>query len=154
MLASNWGHFMKLSKTRLIKIAVYISCLAALLVGGYLLLSMIRSHACITETRKTISNLSGFNFEITETNCDTLAKEGWITIFASRVGENRKTLLFEYDGDDDPLPDIRVSYDHNITISIPVVASIHTQHRKWKYGTIEYKIGRIAFPSVEKKNVD
>jgi hypothetical protein len=141
---------MKPSEALLRKAIVLIPCLIVLLVGGRLMLAMFRARACITEIRKTIPDLSGFNFEITQTNCDTLAKEGWISIFASKAGENKKVLLFEYDGDDYPLPDIKVSNDHNITISIPVIASVHVQRHKWQYGAIDYKIGRIAFPSVGK----
>lgn len=139
---------MKLKKTLLKRTAVSILCLIVLLAVGYLLLGMIRSCGIIRETREKIVNLSGFDFEIIETNCDRLAKEDWITIFASKAGENRKTVLFEYvpNSYDDPLPVIRVSGDHNITISIPAISSIRVQHFKWQHGSIDYEIGHIDFP--------
>ena len=144
---------MKISK-RLLKIAaVSILCLILLVAIGYLLLGTIRSWGIITETRDKIENLSGFNFEIIETNYDRLAKEDWITIFASKVGENKKTVLFEYDPGSyyDLLPTIRVSGDHNITISIRAISSIRFQRHKWQYGSIDYEISHINFPSVEKE---
>ena len=139
---------MKISKRLLRITAISISCLIVLVVAGYLLLDMIRSRGTTTETREKIVNLSGFNFEIIETIPGGIAKMDWISIFASKVGENRKTLLFEYDPGSyyDLLPTIQVSSDHNITISIPAISSIRVQHFKWQYGSVDYEIGHIDFP--------
>ena len=139
---------MKASK-RLLKIMIVsASALIVLVVVGYLLLDMIRSRGTTTETREKIVNLSGFNFEIIETIPGGIAKMDWISIFASKVGENRKTLLFEYDPWSyyDLLPTIRVSSNYNITISIQAISSIRVQHFKWQYGSVDYEIGHIDFP--------
>ena len=132
------------------------SALIVLVVVGYLLLDMIRSRGTTTETRQKIVNLSGFNFEIIETIPGGIAKQDWITIFASKVGKSKKTVLFEYDPGNyyDLLPTIRVSSDQNITISIQAISSIRVQHFKWKYGSIDYQIGHIDFPSVKEDKRD
>ena len=144
---------MKLSKTLLKRTAALISCLIVLIVVGYLLLDMIRSRGTTTETRQKIVNLSGFDFEIIETIPGGIAKMDWISIFASKVGENRKTLLFEYDPGSyyDLLPTIRVSSNHNITISIQAISSVRVQLFKWQYGSVDYEIGYIQFPRVQEQ---
>jgi hypothetical protein len=52
-------------------------------------------HMCITETRKRLPNVSGFDFEISETDCSTLGEDASISVFASKSGQTGKTLLFK-----------------------------------------------------------
>jgi len=106
----------------------------------------------------TIPNLSGTEFEFTYTNCDTLAKEEAIRIYASRAsvkGEsflwrlsNRNALLFNYDPGrpDGLLPTVVSSGNNRILISIPEVSSILFQSRKWKNLSIDYDVGHITYP--------
>jgi hypothetical protein len=109
---------------------------------------MIISVACITETKWAQDNLSGFNFEISETDCDTFGSSLSVSIFASKVGESSKSLLFKYDPGSYPypLPKISVSDDQKITVSIPVISSIYEQQHNWRYGSVNYKIGNIKYP--------
>jgi hypothetical protein len=41
----------------------------------------------------TFENISGFDFAVTDTDCDIIAKEHWFTVVASRAGQRRETLL-------------------------------------------------------------
>src|SRR6266481_5628354 len=64
-------------------------------------------YACMTTVHQRIAGLSGFDFEISETDCDVLAKDAATSIFVSKTGERKKTLLFKY-----------VPPDHGISPSI------------------------------------
>src|SRR5215472_4432436 len=51
--------------------------------------------ACVTETRSTIS-VAGLDFQIEETDCDTLAKDASISVYGFNEAGREKTLLFRY----------------------------------------------------------
>ena len=58
---------------------------AILLMGiAYVFLAAIglvpTPYTCMTETKTRITNLSGGDFEITDTGCDTLAKEEFVSV--------------------------------------------------------------------------
>src|SRR5262249_19255726 len=53
--------------------------------------------ACITETHRNISGVSGFDFEISKTDSSTIGEDASISVFASRSRQARKVLLFKYD---------------------------------------------------------
>ena len=62
----------------------------------YLLLATVglapTPYDCITETRGRISGVSGFDFEISETDCDTLAKDA--AIISSRPDPVKQERFF------------------------------------------------------------
>src|SRR5579863_3055944 len=111
--------------------------------------------ACATETIITIPNLSGMEFEVTYTNCDTLAKEEAISVYVSTAAanresllsrwSNRKTILFRYDpgGSDIAPPSIKAAGKDRVLISIPEVSSVLLENRKWRNVSIDYEIGHI-----------
>jgi hypothetical protein len=111
---------------------------------------------CMTEELKTIPNLSGMRFEVTYTNCDTLAKEEEVTVYVSRApvkGEslaarwsNRKTPIFRYVPGRLGAPSIEASGDDRILISIPDISSVYRQVRTWQNVHIDYSIGHIYYP--------
>jgi len=103
--------------------------------------------ACITETRQKIANLSGFDFEISETDCDAIAKTASVSVFVSTAGRNEKALLFEYDPyPTGPLPSIVVFDQGNISISTSDISEVIFQACKWKNSSIAYDIGNIEYP--------
>lgn len=114
--------------------------------------------ACVQEELASIPNLSGMSFQITYTNCDTLAKQEAISVYASTTasrGESwfekwlhRKTLLFRYDpsGRDKTLPSISATRRDRVLISVPEVSSILFQRPKWQNVSIDYRIERIDYP--------
>lgn len=112
--------------------------------------------SCITETQKEIHNLAGADFSVEYTNCDTLAKDEAIRVFASRpvgapiVGKwlKKKTLLFWYDPGSygAALPTLTAPQPGRILIAIPGVSSIEVQKRQWNGRQIDYEVGHIDYP--------
>jgi hypothetical protein len=114
--------------------------------------------ACLTETKMKIANLSGMDVDVTYTNCDTIAKEEFVSVYASpAIGReeslfarllNRRTLVFRYDPGrpDDLLPLIKAVGDNRILISNPGVSEVFYQTLKWKSVSIDYDIGLIKQP--------
>jgi hypothetical protein len=143
---------MKSAKALFRKVAVWLACIIVPLGVVYLFLAAVglawTPYTCIKETRQKISNLSGFDFEISETDCSTFGETASISIFVSTAGGHEKALLFKYGPEDDGqlLPSIVVSDRGNISISISEVADIVSQQRKWKNSSIYYYIGSVQFP--------
>ena len=105
-------------------------------------------NACLTMEHQRISNVSGFDFEISETDCDLVAKDAAISVFISKAGQSKKTLLFKYVPPGyGTLPSITAIDDHTIKISIWRVPVIFCRKEKWQTLTIEYAIGVIDYPS-------
>jgi hypothetical protein len=114
-----------------------------------ILLWLFVGGACITETREKFSNISGFNFEVIETDCDLIAKDASISVLVSRGARTRQTLLFKYDpgGAPVPLPVIRLVGANSVRISVPRVSSLFYRTDHWETLSIDYDIGAIEFPA-------
>ena len=109
-------------------------------------------YTCITEIHGKVSSLAGFDFEISETNCDTLANDAAISVFASKPGQPHKTLLFKYDpGGGDPDPVITSIGQHTVQISVPRISSVFFRRDGFKGLSVVYKIDKIDYPDVEAK---
>ena len=108
-------------------------------------------NACLTETHKKIIDLSGLDFEISETNCDVIAKEDWVDVSVARTGWGGKTLLFRYDPGhpDNPLPTISRPDPRTIHIAIPWVSEILLRQYTWQGMAVTYDIGRVEYPAPE-----
>jgi hypothetical protein len=142
--------------TRAKKLAAYVAVVITTLVGGvYGLRAWLMSGAEITETRMEIANLSGAQFQVTDTDYDALAKEEWVSIYVAAAGDShfarlihRKTLLFQYDpwSYDAAMPTITSLGPHRIQISVPRVSSIRFKRADWKNLSIDYKIGFVEYP--------
>jgi hypothetical protein len=77
-------------------------------------------NACLTETRETITDLSGLDFLVSETNCDVIAKTDQISIYISKTGEKKWDLILKYDpATDRGAPDFDVDQKGAILVSIP-----------------------------------
>ena len=108
------------------------------------------AHICITEHIGRIPNRSGFDFEISETDCDTLAKDAAISIFASKVGQTRRTLLFKYDpAGVNPYPAITSIDRHSIQVTVPRVSEVIFQRNDLEGLSVTYDIGAIDYPTKE-----
>jgi hypothetical protein len=146
---------MKPSRAFFRKAAVYLGCIMVPLGSAYLILASVglapTPYTCITETRKKIPNLSGFDFEITETDCSTLGEDASISVFVSKAGGNTKTLIFKYGpAVDGLLPSIVMHNEGNLSISIPIVSDVVFQEHKWQNISIAYNIGHIDYQDVKK----
>jgi hypothetical protein len=149
------GAAMKPSRAFFRKAAVYLACIMVPLGSAYLILAAVglapTPYTCITETRKKIPNLSGFDFEITETDCSTLGEDASISVFVSKAGDNTKALLFKYGpAVDDLLPSLVVHNESNLSISIPIVSDVRFQEHRWRNMSIDYNIGHIDYPDLKK----
>jgi hypothetical protein len=113
--------------------------------------------SCITETEAKISDVAGWDFEVEDTNCDTLVKDEAVRVFAIRSETNqsswgrifaRRRLVFQYDpGDQDELvPAIRVTGKGSVLISIPRVSYIYERNKSVGGTAVVYDIKRIDYP--------
>lgn len=105
--------------------------------------------ACTTEVKRQIHLPSGVNFEISETDCDLLAKDVGMSVLASEKGDWRQTLLFKFTPiDETELPDIKVDAQHaTILISIDAIGDVFSHLDHWRGMAIKYDIGHIYYPS-------
>jgi hypothetical protein len=113
---------------------------------------------CQAEERLRIDDPAGFRLEVEYKNCDTLAKEESISVYATKVASessglfsrwrDQRTLLFRYDPGrwDSPLPSITRPSQSEILISVPEVSSIGYQNREWEKMSVNYAIGRVDYP--------
>jgi len=106
------------------------------------------SGACITETKQKISNLSGFDIEMSETDCSTLGEDAAVSVFIAKTGEKRKTLLFKYGPASymSLLPTISLPTPDVLLIAVPEVSDVIFQMEKWRNLSIDYDIGLISYP--------
>jgi hypothetical protein len=114
-------------------------------------------HLCEVEQVSNYENLDGIKLEVTDTDCDLLTKDEFVTVFASDASvkgrwffydwRSRRKPVFRYDRGrfDDPLPSIKRSAAGTILISVPKVSSIGLQIRKWGNKSIDYEIGHIDY---------
>ena len=124
------------------------------LIAAYLWLAMVglapTPFDCTTEVRGRTFAVSGFDFEISETYCDTIAKTAAISVFASRPGKEKKVLLFKFvPAYKDLLPVITQLDPHSVRISIAEISSLFLSRTKLKGLNVNYKIDVIDYPNNE-----
>ena len=104
-------------------------------------------YTCITEVRGQIAGVSGYDFEISETDCDVLAKDAATSVFISRAGQTKKTLLFKYVPPGyDAIPSITAADEHTVQISIWRVPQILCRKDRWPTLAFRYVIGVVEYP--------
>ena len=114
----------------------------------YLSFAYLRPFDCPTEVHQKIIGLSGFDFEISETDCDVLAKDAMTSVFVSKAGRTKKTLLFKYVPPGfDAIPTIASLDEHTVQISIRRVPTIFCRKEKWQTLTVKYDIGVVDYPA-------
>jgi hypothetical protein len=117
----------------------------------YLLLAAIglapTPQTCITETHEKISGISGFDFEISETNCSTLGEDASISVFAYKSEQTKGTLLLKYGpAGVDPLPHITSVDQHTVQISISRVSDLLFRRDSLNGLSVNYDIGVVDYP--------
>jgi hypothetical protein len=110
--------------------------------------------ARITEDRGKVSDISGFDFEFSETACDVIAKDDAITVFISRPGAANKAAVFKYDPGSDELPVVTSVDRHTVLISLRSVSSIFFRKHSWADLAITYNIGDIHYPDRDPGRID
>lgn len=125
----------------------WVVILFPLVVVVYVLVAAVAG-GCLSEQRWAAHDLGGYDFVVSEEDCDFIAKEAFVRVLAAKTGDSRRVVLFEYVPSDypDPLPEISVS-GSRIKISISKVNAVNLNLRHWRWGDIDYEVGRIEFPS-------
>jgi hypothetical protein len=126
--------------------------LAVTLGAIYLLLVTVglapTPHTCITEIHKRFFDVSGFDFEISETDCSTLGEDASISVFASKSGQTKKTLLLKYGpAGVDPLPVITSVDQHTVQISVSRISDLLFHLDNWEGLSVNYNIGVVDYPA-------
>jgi hypothetical protein len=149
-----------MSRSAQIAVGMVVAALVLSATAGAAFL-LLRRNACTKEVLG-ITNVSNTRFVIERSDCDVLAKDEFISVYATKLPAsplwgtlgwfNRRSLLFRYDpGDDDhPLPSITVLGKEQIRIAVPKVSSIVVQNRTWNGESITYAVGSTYFPNVSK----
>lgn len=104
---------------------------------------------CLTDVHERIFDLSGFDYEVSETGCSALAHDDAISVSVSKVAQRqrRKILLFKYvPAGVTGLPVIIPIDEHTVQISISRVSSLFCRTDKWDALTVKYDIGVIDYP--------
>jgi len=116
--------------------------------GPFVVLGLLMAPgACITESRGKIVNVAGYDFEISETSCDLIAKDDAVSVLISKTGHQSQTAIFKYDPGRYLPPEIRATGAHSVQISIPSISSEFFRKDKWEDLSIEYDLGQIDYPS-------
>jgi hypothetical protein len=103
--------------------------------------------ACISTTMSRIS-VAGLRFQVEDTDCDTLAKEEWVSVYGFADTGRGRTLLFKYSPASYhlPLPTIDVPDQRTIIIAIPIVSSVYVKLESWNNHSIRYNVDHIDYP--------
>jgi hypothetical protein len=102
------------------------------------------------------ADVGGVAFEVVETNCDTLAKDDWISVYVWRNDKGRplplvpkapkqKTLIFEYDGWPN-LPSISVDDENRVLVSVSSLSEVGCESPSWGDVSFRYAIGHEYYP--------
>jgi hypothetical protein len=112
--------------------------------------SALQSHFWPVETLARLSGIAGFDFEISETGCDVIAKESWINVYASTPGQIGKALLFEYvPAGTGPIASVTAVGEHAVKISVPWISSEHFRRHRWRQLAVTYDIGTVDYPDTD-----
>jgi hypothetical protein len=106
------------------------------------------SSSCTTQTRRTFYNMSGFNFVVSETDCDSMGRQTWISVLVARGGRAPKNLLLQYVPVeyDVPYPVVRQKGANAFRISVPAISTLMYRRDRWETLSIDYDIGDIDHP--------
>jgi hypothetical protein len=130
-------------------LAIFAFPIAPFVVFGGAFYILYAVNACITEVKSEGISRSSLSFQITETYCSTLGEDAAVSVYGLNEAGGGRTLLFKYGpaSDDLPLPEIDVSDQHTITITVPIVSDVFVQLGRWDNRPIRYNIGHIDYPS-------
>ena len=112
---------------------------------------------CNTETQANFENVAGWDFEVEDSSCDTLAKDEEVRLFAissqaknSRLGRlfARRKLIFAYDPGTTGVNGLTVQpKDSNqILISLSKASSVIKKERTLGELVVDYDIQQIEYP--------
>ena len=111
------------------------------------------TQTCMTETRATVHNLAGFDFEVVEVDCDMFAHDASLTVFALKParGPRERATLIRYDPGGDDAPVIRSPAPGVVEIAIHEISSMFFCRNHIAGLEVHYTIGHIYYPSGDDK---
>jgi hypothetical protein len=92
---------------------------------------------CIDEVRKSVRTQIA-SFDIIETDCDTLAKEATISIYAKSLDGKHHTLILRFDPSTDDLPGIAAVSSDRVAITVPGASDVQTRRDAWNGIRFDY----------------
>lgn len=99
---------------------------------------------CTAEARERFANVSGFDFEVSETDCDTVAKDASISV---QDGPHEQNSALKYGPTGvNALPVITSVGPHEVQISIPRISDLIFRRDKLADLSVTYRIGVIEYP--------
>ena len=114
----------------------------------YLPLAFLRglviTTACFTEVLAEARGVSGFDFEVSETDC-------WhspaVSVYVLKPGRSKKTRLFQYTRlrNTDPPAVVTSAGEHAILISLSRASTLDCRRDTWKALTVRYDIGPVKY---------
>jgi hypothetical protein len=129
------------------------------LIGGafvlgflYLPLALLRglliSTGCFTEVLAEVRGVSGFDFEVSETDC-------WhspaVSVYVLKPGRTKKTRLFQYTRlrNTDPPAVITSTGEHAVLISLSRARTLDCRRDTWKELTVRYDVGSVKHTGID-----
>lgn len=113
-------------------------------------------NACSTETKLVVRNVAGLDFRVEDSDCDTFAKEDFVSVYVwdsrrdhswFRRLTDGKELLFRYypENWDSPIPSITAESSTAAVISVRRLNAIIIQKTGWNGTEVIYRIGEIDY---------
>ena len=110
-------------------------------IGLYWLIALGTYSGCFTDVLGKVSGLSGFDFEISETDC-------WhnpaVSVFVSKAGHSTKSRLIEYYRGKNPPPAITLVGKNTVQISLQKPDDIFCWRETWGPLKIRYEVVSVA----------
>jgi hypothetical protein len=101
----------------------------------------LSSFFCITTPIGRVSGVLGFDFEVSETDCDVIAKDAAVSVFASKPGGMQRILVLKYDPNEpQSMPRITVVDENTIQITVLGTSYVFFQRGDLDGLSIRYNI--------------
>ena len=83
---------------------------------------------CLAEAVGNAVNVSGFDFEFEEVDCDVIAKDSAMIVYVSRHGARQRFALVKYVGD---LPAVTSTGPGQVRIALGPISTLFFRHEAW-----------------------
>ncbi len=101
-----------------------------------------------TDTLLVIHGLAGADIDVTRTDEDILAKQYFVSVWATPAGQSApRTLLIQYEPEVDEVPSIIENARGDIVVLIRCASSVACQSHTWNGRRLRYAIGSISYAS-------
>jgi hypothetical protein len=118
---------------------------------------LLRRAVCIDDPPAEFINVAGGDFEIIQSDCDSLAKEEFVNVYVRPARANRnflqslfdkKNRVFSYDPGtaENPLPTITSPAPGHVLISVRALSSVILQETHWHGLEIQYDLRNVGGP--------